>query len=73
MALTQADPDRLETAIANAELEVEQDGTRVRYASFADLRARREFVAGVVAAGAASAGGTSRLSFGFEFTTSRGD
>ena len=72
MALTSADLDALDQAIASSELEVEQDGKRVRFASFDDLKKRRDFVAGVIAQGASS-GGTSRRtgSFRFNFTTGR--
>lgn len=71
MAFTQADLDRLDAAIAASELEVENaDGTRVRYASFADLKARRDFVAGqVVGSGAAPARSTT--SYRYDFTTRR--
>jgi hypothetical protein len=72
MALTQADLDALDRAIASSELEVEQDGKRVRYASFSDLKARREFVSGLLAT---SGSGAPRAtgSFQFDFTTRRGD
>lgn len=71
MALTQADLDALDSAIAKAELEVELDGQRVRYRSTADLLAARQHVATVVAGGAPGArrGGA----FRFNFTTQRGD
>lgn len=68
MAITQADLDALDRAISSSELEVEQEGKRVRYASFDDLRKRREFVSGLLA------GSTRRTgTFHYQFTTSRGD
>lgn len=74
MALTQTDLDNLDRAIASSELEVEQDGKKVRFASFNDLKARREYVSGVLAVGGGSQG-TSRPTgaFRFNFTTNRGD
>lgn len=70
MALTQSDLDRLDAAIATAELEVEfGDGRRVRYRSVAELTAARDHVAGVLrtaAAAAASAGsGGARSAYRF--------
>lgn len=58
MALTQTDLDRLDTAIAAGVLEVEEDGQRIRYDSAAALMQRRAYVAGQIAAAAASASGT---------------
>lgn len=71
MAFTQAQLDALDRAIASSELEVEfPDGNRVRYASFADLKARRDFIAGDLAAVAAPR----RTGFyQFNMTTLRGD
>ncbi len=37
MALTQTDIDNLESALASGELEVEQEGRRVRYRSIDEL------------------------------------
>lgn len=71
MAFTQDQLDALDRAIASSELEVElPDGNRVRYASFADLKARRDFIAGEIAAAA-----TTRRTgvFQYQFTTQRGD
>ena len=70
MALSQSDLDRLDTAIATTELEVEVDGQRVRYRSIAELRAAREHVASVIATGS---GGTARRTgaFRFSFATQR--
>lgn len=69
MALSQSDLEALDLAIASSELEVEMDGRRVRYRSMTDLMAARRHVATVLAQGA----GTTRSSFRFQFTTSRGD
>lgn len=48
MALTQADLDRLDTAIASSELEVEIDGQRVRYRDTDKLLMARAHVASVL-------------------------
>jgi hypothetical protein len=72
MALTQADLDRIDTALASGELEIEQDGKRVRYASASDLLSRRAFVASAIAGGTASSPRPTG-SFRFDFTTYRGD
>ena len=64
MALTTADLERIDLAIASGELEVEIDGNRVKYGSAADLMQRRNFVAGQLAAQAtAAAGGGKRATF----------
>jgi hypothetical protein len=65
MALTQADLDRIDTAIATAELEVQfSDGRRVRYRSVAEMQAARVHVAGVLASASnASAGVSPRTAF----------
>jgi hypothetical protein len=49
MSYTQADLDRLDAAIASSELEVELDGSRVRYRSVSELRVARDHVATVLA------------------------
>lgn len=74
MALTSADLDALDRAIAAGELEVEFDGMRRRYRSISELLAARAHVASVLT-GAGSASGGSRPSpvFRFGFTTARGD
>lgn len=71
MALTQADLDALDRAIASSELEVEQDGKRVRFASFNDLKARRDYVSGLLATGGAGGSPRATGSFRFDFSTSR--
>lgn len=48
MALTQADLDRLDSAIATSELEVEVDGHRVRYRDTESLLRARAHVASVL-------------------------
>lgn len=58
MALTQADLDRLDAAIATSELEVEVDGQRVRYRSTSDLMAARRHVADVLSGVMAGSGGS---------------
>lgn len=65
MALTHADLDRIDAAIATAELEVQfADGRRVRYRSVADMQAARTHVAGILAsASSASAGISPRTAF----------
>lgn len=70
MSLTQSDLDALDRAIASSELEVEQEGRRVRFDTFDGLKARREYVSGVIASGS---GTTARPtgSFRFNFHTGR--
>lgn len=69
MALTAADLEALDAAIASSELEVELEGRRVRYRSVAELKAAREHVAQVLT----TADGHTRRTFRFQMTTSRGD
>lgn len=69
MAITQADLDALNAAIVAQELEVEFEGSRVRYRSVAELRAAYEHAQTQLAAQAPSR----RTSFQFQFTTSRGE
>lgn len=69
MALTQADLDRLDAAIASSELEVEVDGRRVRYRSTQDLRDARSHVAAVIST--TTAGNTGRRTGYPVFITSR--
>lgn len=72
MALSQVDLDALDRAIASSELEVEQDGKRVRFASFDDLKKRRDYVSGIIATGGGSQGAARATgSFRFRFTTGR--
>lgn len=49
MALSQADLDRLDRAIATSELEVEVDGDRRRFRSISELMTARAHVAQVLA------------------------
>ncbi len=44
MSHTQADLDRINRAIAGAELEVQYDGKRVKYRSLDELRAARALI-----------------------------
>lgn len=74
MALTQTDLDRLDAAIATAELEVEfGDGHRVRYRNTSELISARDHVASVLRANATATAGGSRSTYRFNFTTSRGE
>lgn len=68
MALTQSDLDRLDAAIATAELEVEfGDGRRVRYRSVAELTAARDHVAGVLRTAAAVSAGSGGARSAYRF------
>lgn len=69
MALTQADLDALDTAIASGTLEVEFDGRRQRFQTTASMLAARDHVARVIAEGTTNRG---PKVFGFRFTTTRG-
>jgi hypothetical protein len=75
VALTQADLDALDLAIASAELEVEYEGRRVRFKDTLSLIAARDHVAKVLA-GSAPGGNTSNGRatnvFQFDFQTQRG-
>lgn len=55
MALTQADVDRLEQAVARGELTVEYDGRRITYRSMDELLKAVAYVKGAVAAQSATA------------------
>lgn len=70
MAFTTADLTALDRAIATSELEVELEGRRVRFDNFDGLKARRDFIAGVLAQQS-----TARPTgaFRYRFTTSRGE
>lgn len=68
MALTQADVDRLDLAIAGSTLEVEVDGRRIKYRSIAELKDARAHIADVVAASART---TQRSTFFFTPTMGR--
>ena len=70
MALTTADLDRLDTAIASSELEVEVDGRRIRYRSMSELQSARAHVAGVLSS--TVAGGAQQRRTGYPvFITAR--
>lgn len=68
MALTQADLDALDLAIASSTLEVQLDGRRVKYRSMDELIKARAHVASQIAT-AAGRGGFRRMTF----QTLRGD
>lgn len=70
MALTQTDLDALDSAIASSELEVQLEGRRVRYRSTEELLKARAHVASVLAGDATP---RQRASYGFTFTTMRGE
>lgn len=64
MALTTADLDRLDTAIASSELRVDVDGRSILYRSIDELKAARAHVAAVLGQAASqSAGGRSSFHF----------
>jgi RecB family exonuclease len=71
MALTSADLDALDKAIASGTLEVEFDGRRQKFQTTDALIRARDHVARVVNQGTSLNRGP-RV-FGFRFTTSRGD
>ena len=73
MALTQADLERLDAAIASESLEVQMGDRRIRYRSMDELIAARAHVAQQLAAAAASASGTRRGTRRYTFSTARGD
>lgn len=68
MALTQADLDALDRAIASSTLEVQLDGRRVKYRSMDELIKARGHVASQISA-ASGRGGFRRMTF----QTLRGD
>jgi hypothetical protein len=70
MALSQSDLDRLDAAIAGAELEVTIDGKSVKYRSIEELKAARSHVQDVIAR---TAGTPRRAGFRFTFSTHRGE
>jgi RecB family exonuclease len=70
MAITTADLDALDKAIASGTLEVEFDGRRQRFQSTSELLKARDHVARVVNSQSLNRG--PRV-FKFNFTTSRGD
>lgn len=70
MALTAADLETLDAAIATGELTVEFNGRRVTYRSVAELLAARKHVADVVATATAA---SPRIgAYRVDFTTGRG-
>lgn len=73
MALSQADLDRLDAAIASSKLEVRIDGLSVRYRSTDELLTARQHVAQQLAAAAAASAGGRRATRRYTFTTFRGD
>lgn len=73
MALTQADLDRLDTAIASNTLSVQFGERRVQYRSMEELMAARQHVAQQLAAAAADAAGGRRATRRYVFATMRGD
>jgi hypothetical protein len=70
MALSQTDLDALDSAIASSELEVRLEGRSVRYRSTDELLKARAHVAAVLAG---STTPRKRASYGFTFTTQRGE
>lgn len=72
MALSNADLDALDAAIATAELEVQVDGRRTKYRSMQELLDARAHVASVLSGNAAAAAGRSGgATYHFAFTTRR--
>lgn len=71
MALTQADLERLDAAIAGNKLSVQYGERRVQYRSMDELMRAREHVAQQLAAAAQS--GNRRSTRRFVFATHRGD
>ena len=70
MALSAADLEALDTAIATGELTVEFNGRRVTYRSIDELLKARNHVSDVVSAAASPV--PSPSAFRVEFTTARG-
>jgi hypothetical protein len=70
MALSQTDLDALDLAIARGTLSVEFEGRKHVYQTTAALIQARDHVARIVNAGAQNRG---PRTFGFRFTTFRGD
>lgn len=67
MALSQADLDALDLAIASSELEVQLEGRRVKYRSTDELLKARAYIAGLLA------GPKRTTSYYYNMTTQRGD
>lgn len=70
MAISQADLDALDAAIASGALSVEFDGRKISYQNTAQMIAARDHTAKVLSGGLQNRG--PRV-FRFQFTTSRGD
>jgi hypothetical protein len=70
MALTQADLDALDAAIASGTFEVEFDGRRQRFQHTGEMITARNHVARVLNQNTLNRG---PQVFGFSFTTSRGE
>lgn len=73
MALTQADLDRLDAAIASENLEVQMGERKIRYRTMEELIAARAHVSQQIAAAAAAASGQRRATRRYSFCTARGD
>lgn len=73
MALTQADLERLDAAIASENLEVQMGERRIRYRTMEELMAARAHVAQQLAAASAAANGQRRGTRRYVFSTARGD
>ena len=73
MALSQADLDSLDAAIATGELVVEYNGRKVQFRSIPDLLAARAHVSTVLAGSNNAASSTRRGSYRVTFVTARGD
>lgn len=73
MAYTTADLTALQAAIAASELEVEYDGSRVRFRSMKDLLDAAAYVETKLASQTAGSSGGRTGPWRFNMTTSRGD
>ena len=71
MALTQADLDTLDAAIATGELKIEYNGRMVVFRSIPELIAARAHVKQVLTTPAVAA--TPRSQYTYHFSTARGD
>lgn len=73
MALTQADLDRLDLAIASNTLSVQLGERRVQYRTMEELLLARQHVAQQLAAAAAAQSGARSATRRYVFATMRGD
>lgn len=73
MALTQADLDRLDLAIASNTLSVQLGERRVQYRTMEELLLARQHVAQQLAAAASAQSGTRSATRRYVFATMRGD